>query len=108
MNCPRCETSILDEKDRDGVTIDQCPECRGVWLDRGELEKLVQRALREIESAEEFREERRELRTEDSRRHEAPHRERDDDERRHDKSRHGQHPRKKRSWFESLDDLFGG
>ena len=49
MKCPRCEGSILDERDRDGVTIDVCRECRGVWLDRGELEKLVSRASQEMQ-----------------------------------------------------------
>ena len=44
MKCPRCETSVLDEKERDGVTVDVCRECRGMWLDRGELEKLIARA----------------------------------------------------------------
>ena len=42
MTCPRCSGS-LHEIDRDGVTIDRCEKCRGVWLDRGELEKLVSR-----------------------------------------------------------------
>ncbi len=41
MRCPRCESSSLTELDRDGVTIDRCDRCRGVWLDRGELEKLI-------------------------------------------------------------------
>lgn len=41
MTCPRCHTADLDEKDRRGVKIDICPSCRGVWLDRGELEKLI-------------------------------------------------------------------
>ncbi|MBC7976368.1 MAG: zf-TFIIB domain-containing protein [Myxococcales bacterium] len=43
MNCPRCEQPTLVEIDRDGITIDRCERCRGVWLDRGELEKLVVR-----------------------------------------------------------------
>ncbi len=41
MQCPRCESTSLTEMDRDGVTIDRCDRCRGIWLDRGELEKLV-------------------------------------------------------------------
>lgn len=45
MHCPRCEVEVLDERSRDGVTIDTCPSCRGVWLDRGELERLIARAL---------------------------------------------------------------
>jgi len=43
MTCPRCETVTLTEMDRDGVTIDRCARCRGIWLDRGELEKLIAR-----------------------------------------------------------------
>jgi Zn-finger nucleic acid-binding protein len=39
----------LNEKDRADVTIDYCPECRGVWLDRGELEKILARESRELE-----------------------------------------------------------
>lgn len=52
MNCPRCERATLDERERSGVTIDACPECRGIWLDRGELEKILSRVQREIEDAE--------------------------------------------------------
>lgn len=46
MACPRCATSILRESSRDGVLVDTCETCRGVWLDRGELEKIVARADR--------------------------------------------------------------
>ena len=41
MTCPRCHTAEMNEKDRSGVKIDVCPSCRGVWLDRGELDKLI-------------------------------------------------------------------
>jgi Zn-finger nucleic acid-binding protein len=51
MNCPRCPGSVLGERERDGITIDLCPTCRGVWLDRGELERLQARAIAEIEAA---------------------------------------------------------
>jgi Zn-finger nucleic acid-binding protein len=43
MNCPRCTSSTMSELDRDGITIDRCERCRGIWLDRGELEKLLAR-----------------------------------------------------------------
>jgi len=43
MNCPVCN-SKLQVTDRSGVEIDFCPTCRGVWLDRGELDKLIDRA----------------------------------------------------------------
>ena len=38
--CPNCNTSMT-AVNRQGVEFDMCPACRGVWLDRGELEKLV-------------------------------------------------------------------
>lgn len=47
MRCPRCEEIVLDEIDRNGVTIDRCSGCRGIWLDRGELEKIIARAGQE-------------------------------------------------------------
>lgn len=42
MNCPQCAT-ILVMSERSGVEIDYCPQCRGVWLDRGELDKIIDR-----------------------------------------------------------------
>lgn len=42
MKCPVCATD-LRVTDRSGVEIDYCPQCRGVWLDRGELDKLIDR-----------------------------------------------------------------
>ena len=42
MLCPRCDGSLTVTQ-RDGVEIDMCPKCRGVWLDRGELEKIMSR-----------------------------------------------------------------
>lgn len=44
MKCPVCPTSELLMTDRQGVEIDYCPKCRGVWLDRGELDKIIERA----------------------------------------------------------------
>jgi uncharacterized protein len=49
MHCPRCAGVVLDELDRNGVTVDRCANCRGIWLDRGELEKLIARATAELE-----------------------------------------------------------
>lgn len=44
MNCPVCEGVSLVMTERQGVEIDYCPRCRGVWLDRGELDKIVERS----------------------------------------------------------------
>ena len=43
MRCPNDETALV-MSERNGVEIDYCPECRGVWLDRGELDKIIDRA----------------------------------------------------------------
>lgn len=43
MNCPNCNETLV-MADRQGVEIDYCPKCRGVWLDRGELDKLIERS----------------------------------------------------------------
>ena len=43
MLCPVCKVS-LQMSDRQGVEIDYCPQCRGVWLDRGELDKIIERS----------------------------------------------------------------
>jgi len=44
MKCPTCVDATLVMSDRQGVEIDYCPACRGIWLDRGELDKLLDRA----------------------------------------------------------------
>lgn len=44
MQCPRCPESSLVMTDRQNIEIDYCPTCRGVWLDRGELDKLIERS----------------------------------------------------------------
>ena len=44
MHCPVCKDSTLVMAERQGIEIDYCPGCRGVWLDRGELDKLIERS----------------------------------------------------------------
>ncbi len=44
MKCPICTDMQLVMSDRQGIEIDYCPQCRGVWLDRGELDKLIERS----------------------------------------------------------------
>jgi uncharacterized protein len=43
VKCPTCPDSVLVMADRSGIEIDYCPTCRGVWLDRGELDKIIER-----------------------------------------------------------------
>ena len=46
MPCPVCAVPLV-MSDRQGVEIDYCPQCRGVWLDRGELDKIIERSSRD-------------------------------------------------------------
>jgi uncharacterized protein len=108
MKCPRCETASLDEKDRDGITMDVCRQCRGIWLDRGELELLIARATAE--------QDRLEARTDEE--HDRPrelehgrHDERHDDEHHgrpwgHEGHGHGDRQGRRRRWYEALTDVF--
>lgn len=43
MKCPN-DNATLVMSDRQGIEIDYCPECRGVWLDKGELDKIIERS----------------------------------------------------------------
>lgn len=44
MKCPICTNVDLVMSERQGVEIDYCPNCRGIWLDRGELDKIIEKA----------------------------------------------------------------
>ena len=48
MLCPHCKDTSLAMTDRQGIEIDYCPNCRGIWLDRGELDRLIERAERDV------------------------------------------------------------
>lgn len=47
MKCPNCKELNLVISERKGIEIDYCPECRGIWLDRGELDKILEVAKQE-------------------------------------------------------------
>ena len=47
MACPVCDVP-LTMSDRQGIEIDYCPQCRGIWLDRGELDKIIERSARDF------------------------------------------------------------
>lgn len=51
MKCPTCPDATLVMSERQGVEIDYCPQCRGVWLDRGELDKLIERSAQQTAPA---------------------------------------------------------
>jgi uncharacterized protein len=102
MHCP-VDGETLVMADRHGVEIDYCPKCRGVWLDRGELDKIIERAaaaeapvpLREPSraAAATYAQDTRQPQT----RHEEPRRRDDDDD-------YDRRPRKRREGF--LSELF--
>ncbi len=50
MKCPNCNVNLV-MADRSGVEIDYCPDCRGVWLDRGELDKIIERSSQNVRDA---------------------------------------------------------
>ena len=50
MQCPN-DATVLVMSERSGIEIDYCPTCRGVWLDRGELDKIIERDAREFSTA---------------------------------------------------------
>jgi uncharacterized protein len=91
MKCP-IDDSPLSVSSREGVEIDFCPQCRGVWLDRGELDKIIDRAANVLSAP-----------AAAPQPSYAPERDdrRDDDDRRYDDR--DRRKRKKRSF---LDDLF--
>jgi len=80
MKCPSCKQHNLVIAERKGIEIDYCPDCRGIWLDRGELDKMLEKS-REDES-----------------------RNRQSNDRGHSHSDHYQKPYKKRKSF--LEEIF--
>ena len=97
MKCPVCKEPSLIMTDRQGIEVDYCPQCRGVWLDRGELDKIIERSV-DGSSAGRSRGSYRE--TEPATRDRRPYR--DDDDYDDDRSKY----RKKRgSWLGELFDF---
>ncbi len=92
MNCPACESVKLVMSERQGIEIDYCPQCRGVWLDRGELDKIIDRSL-EGTSRHDVDDETRAYRGRPDTAHEYP-----------DSRRGGHYKKKKREGF--LSDIF--
>ncbi len=94
MNCPLCDVD-LQMTERQGIEIDYCPKCRGVWLDRGELDKIIERANAAAPAARETREPA--PRYDEHRSH--------DDHGHHD-HKHDDHKHKKKSKTSMIGDLF--
>lgn len=51
MKCPIDTDTDLQMSERQGIEIDYCPKCRGVWLDRGEIDKIIERSATERPAA---------------------------------------------------------
>lgn len=98
LTCPKCR-GAMRTYERSGITVDQCTECRGIFLDRGELERLVDAEAKYNAPAPQphYEEKRYDDRRYDDRRR--------DDDRRYD-PRYGnqQYPRKKKKSF--MEELF--
>ena len=87
MLCPNCKTTLLIS-DKQGVEVDYCPNCRGIWLDRGELEKIMERSAQHYSRTENDESDYKKYGYQD-----------------YDKDRHNpHHPHKKKKSF--LDDFF--
>lgn len=93
MLCPIDNTELV-MSDRQGIEIDYCPKCRGVWLDRGELDKIIDRST-PTEPA----------RTADKGDYRRDSREYDRDRRSYDNHEHGKPYRKKKSLLGELFDF---
>ena len=107
MKCPIDSTDLV-MADRQGIEIDYCPKCRGVWLDRGELDKIVERSAA-AEAPTSRPEPERRARDDDDR--ERGRFRRDDDDDDDDRRRAGlggrdDGRRRRRGGF--LEDIFGG
>ncbi|ARR02564.1 putative transcriptional regulator (zinc finger domain protein) [Campylobacter vicugnae] len=98
MRCPVCKDVDLVMSERSGVEIDYCPSCRGVWLDRGELDKIIERSTTTTNSRQnEYFDSKREYEPrKDDRRY--------DDKRYYDDGYHNGYRRKKKESF--LSELF--
>ena len=101
MNCPNCGAAMR-ERDRSGVKVDFCPECKGVWLDRGELDKIVAIEVGDDDDDDglpaRHAENARLARRDDD----------DDDDDRYGRRGEYRKKSKKSSFFEGLTEMFGG
>lgn len=97
MLCPLCNVA-LKMSARQGIEIDYCPKCRGVWLDRGELDKILERSVSETSPSKRSSQSQYHRHDKDDDDDDYD----DDDDRDHDKRRHKRYRRK--SWLHELFD----
>jgi Zn-finger nucleic acid-binding protein len=105
--CPKCQ-GLMRTYERSGVTLDQCADCRGIFLDRGELEHLVdaEQGWQRGHSAPRERERDRSYERERDRGPSIPNPFKDHDDDDYDRRRYseGSHKRRKKSFFDELFD----
>jgi hypothetical protein len=104
MQCPVCDVG-LSISSREGVEIDFCPQCRGVWLDRGELDKVIERASAAMAAPAPTPSRDRGRDYDDRPRYDDRDRGRDYDDRRRYDDRDHYKKRKKRSFLEDMFDF---
>ncbi|MDK9717087.1 MAG: zf-TFIIB domain-containing protein [Trichlorobacter sp.] len=97
MKCPVCPETNLVMSERQGIEIDYCPSCRGVWLDRGELDKIVERSAQQEAPAPPPQQQA--YQQPPPQQHYGHYADKD-----HYKHGHGHHYKKKKSFFEELFD----
>lgn len=85
MKCPVCSDANLVMSERQGIEIDYCPQCRGIWLDRGELDKIMERSAIQQQS-------------------QPPKQYPSPSDHHHHTQHHGPKPYRKKSFFEELFD----
>ncbi len=107
MQCPICQV-MLQMTERQGVEIDYCPKCRGVWLDRGELQKIIDLSMAQASAKPATLEPPKQVAPRSYQDHDYADRE---DHRyepqRHESYRHDSYPakpKKRESWFSELFD----
>lgn len=109
MKCPVCKDVTLLMSEKRGIEIDYCPECRGIWLDRGEFEKLIEKE--EIYNREhyEHKHENKEYRNDkyDDKYSERNHYHDDYDDKYYKNGKYP-HKRKRESFMGEIFDIFGG
>ncbi len=105
MKCPVCKDVTLLMSEKRGVEIDYCPECRGIWLDRGELEKLIEKEEAYNKEHYEYKHENKKY---DDKYEERKHYHDDDYDDKYYKDSKYPRRRKRESFMGEIFDIFGG
>lgn len=103
MKCPNCNETLL-MTERHQVEIDYCPICRGVWLDKGELDKLMSYAAEQNKVPSNTYDD-RSVRPEHSNRERSDYREDYREGHRDEHNKHQQYPKKKKSFLSDFFDF---